>query len=76
MPNRSPEERLATLEAQMADVLHHLEETARDVRCMRTKIDKATGGWRVLIFGLGLMASGGVLGMILAKIGLLPVAKP
>jgi hypothetical protein len=50
-------ERLATLEAEMRDTREDLGEIKSDVKAIRSSVDQAKGGWRILI-AVGAAAGG------------------
>jgi hypothetical protein len=55
----TPEERIARLEAQMADVREDQKEIKTDVKAIRTVIDQTKGGWKVMAMVSGLSAAFG-----------------
>lgn len=58
----TPEERIARLEVQMADVREDIGEIKDDVKAMRRTMDEARGGWKALAVVSGLSATvGGVI---------------
>lgn len=55
----TPEERIARLEAQMADVRDDISEIKGDTKAIRTVIDQTKGGWKVMVMVSGLSATVG-----------------
>lgn len=62
---KTPEERLAVLETEMASVQKALNEMGGDVRTIRDTLLHARGGWKTLMLVAG---AAGALGTFLTKI--------